>query len=68
VAIQVATLGGMESWTAPEVPTLPGSGPPLALFDSARRSVQQARPDPAGARMYVCGITPYDATPATPPP
>jgi L-cysteine:1D-myo-inositol 2-amino-2-deoxy-alpha-D-glucopyranoside ligase len=52
----------MESWTAPEVPTLPGSGPPLALFDSARRSVQQTRPDPAGARMYVCGITPYDAT------
>jgi L-cysteine:1D-myo-inositol 2-amino-2-deoxy-alpha-D-glucopyranoside ligase len=56
------TLGGMDAWTAPEVPALPGAGPPLALRDSARRSVQPTRPGAAGATMYVCGITPYDAT------
>ncbi|HEX2772977.1 MAG TPA: cysteine--1-D-myo-inosityl 2-amino-2-deoxy-alpha-D-glucopyranoside ligase [Micromonosporaceae bacterium] len=51
----------MESWSGHVVPRLPGTGQPLALFDSARRSVQPTRP--AGpATMYVCGITPYDAT------
>jgi L-cysteine:1D-myo-inositol 2-amino-2-deoxy-alpha-D-glucopyranoside ligase len=52
----------MEAWVGPEVPALPGTGQPLALFDSARRSVQVTRPGPDGATMYVCGITPYDAT------
>ncbi len=57
----------MHAWTAPEVPRLdPGAEQPrLHLFDTA-----QQRPVPAGpevtdkrpARMYVCGITPYDAT------
>src|SRR5688572_23950634 len=48
----------MESWSAPDVPSLPGSGHPLALYDSARRAVS-----PTGTTsMYVCGITPYDAT------
>ncbi|HEX5542642.1 MAG TPA: cysteine--1-D-myo-inosityl 2-amino-2-deoxy-alpha-D-glucopyranoside ligase [Micromonospora sp.] len=51
----------MESWAGHEVPRLPGNGQPLALFDSARRGVSPTRP--AGtATMYVCGITPYDAT------
>jgi L-cysteine:1D-myo-inositol 2-amino-2-deoxy-alpha-D-glucopyranoside ligase len=44
------------------VPELPGTGQPPALFDSARRSVQPTTPAGSGARMYVCGITPYDAT------
>src|SRR3954470_9644199 len=54
----------MESWSAPVVPPLPGTGATLALFDSARREVaptvsaHEGRP----ATMYVCGITPYDAT------
>src|SRR5215468_4980823 len=51
----------MESWPAPEIPHLPGTSRPLALYDAARGVVH-----PAGsgqpARMYVCGITPYDAT------
>ncbi|HEX5596978.1 MAG TPA: cysteine--1-D-myo-inosityl 2-amino-2-deoxy-alpha-D-glucopyranoside ligase [Micromonosporaceae bacterium] len=51
----------MESWAEHEVPRLPGAGQPLALFDSARRDVSPTRPDD-GATMYVCGITPYDAT------
>jgi L-cysteine:1D-myo-inositol 2-amino-2-deoxy-alpha-D-glucopyranoside ligase len=52
----------MDSWVGPEVPALPGSGQPPALFDSARRSVHPVTPAGAVARMYVCGITPYDAT------
>ncbi|GAA2525721.1 cysteine--1-D-myo-inosityl 2-amino-2-deoxy-alpha-D-glucopyranoside ligase [Pilimelia columellifera] len=50
----------MESWSGLEVPRLPGTGQPLALFDSARRGVHLTRP-PGPATMYVCGITPYDA-------
>lgn len=51
----------MQSWSAPEVPVAPGAGPPMRLFDTADRAV---RPVAAGktATMYVCGITPYDAT------
>lgn len=51
----------MESWAAPDVPRLPGTGRPLRLYDSA---TQQVRPTAPGseARLYVCGITPYDAT------
>ncbi|HEU5110992.1 MAG TPA: cysteine--1-D-myo-inosityl 2-amino-2-deoxy-alpha-D-glucopyranoside ligase, partial [Micromonosporaceae bacterium] len=51
----------MDSWLGHAVPRLPGAGQPLALFDSARRAVHPTRP-PGGATMYVCGITPYDAT------
>jgi L-cysteine:1D-myo-inositol 2-amino-2-deoxy-alpha-D-glucopyranoside ligase len=51
----------MESWVGHEVPRLPGTGQPLALFDSARRAVHPTHPTGA-ATMYVCGITPYDAT------
>ena len=51
----------MQSWPAPTVPELSGRGPQLRLYDSADR---QVRPVSAGetATMYVCGITPYDAT------
>ncbi|SCF23570.1 L-cysteine:1D-myo-inositol 2-amino-2-deoxy-alpha-D-glucopyranoside ligase [Micromonospora viridifaciens] len=51
----------MESWAGHEVPRLPGSGEPLRLYDSARQGVHPSRPDGVAA-MYVCGITPYDAT------
>ena len=51
----------MHSWSAAPVPTLPGRGPELRLYDTSNRQVQ---PVAAGrsATMYVCGITPYDAT------
>lgn len=54
----------METWPAPAVPRLPGAAVPLALYDTAHREVRPTGPtDPARpARMYVCGITPYDAT------
>ncbi len=51
----------MDSWMGHGVPRLPGSGQPLALYDSARRAVHLTRPT-GKAKMYVCGITPYDAT------
>jgi L-cysteine:1D-myo-inositol 2-amino-2-deoxy-alpha-D-glucopyranoside ligase len=38
-----------------------GSAPALNLYDSATRSVRPTAPGPV-ATMYVCGITPYDAT------
>ncbi|SEO84952.1 cysteine--1-D-myo-inosityl 2-amino-2-deoxy-alpha-D-glucopyranoside ligase [Trujillonella endophytica] len=51
----------MLSWPAPLLPTLPGTGPALRLHDTARDEVVATSPDRV-ARMYVCGITPYDAT------
>src|SRR2546429_159876 len=51
----------MNSWPSPPVPPLPGRGEPLALYDTARDGVHETIPD-GPARMYVCGITPYDAT------
>lgn len=52
----------VEAWIPPRVPKLPGTGPVVALYDSARQAVHPTRPSSTGARMYVCGITPYDAT------
>lgn len=51
----------MHSWPRPAVPSVPGEPTPLRLYDTA---TGQARPVTPGrtARMYVCGITPYDAT------
>ena len=51
----------MRSWSAHDVPVLPGQGPQLRLYDTSDR---QLRPVSSGrtATMYVCGITPYDAT------
>ncbi|RRR45943.1 cysteine--1-D-myo-inosityl 2-amino-2-deoxy-alpha-D-glucopyranoside ligase [Mycolicibacter terrae] len=51
----------MQSWSAPAVPVLPGRGPALRLYDTADRQVRPVSPGPT-ATMYVCGITPYDAT------
>jgi L-cysteine:1D-myo-inositol 2-amino-2-deoxy-alpha-D-glucopyranoside ligase len=53
----------MDSWIAPPLPGVPGAGPGLALYDSARRGVFDSVDVPGATRtMYVCGITPYDAT------
>jgi L-cysteine:1D-myo-inositol 2-amino-2-deoxy-alpha-D-glucopyranoside ligase len=49
------------AWPAPLLPTLPGTGPALKVHDTARGEVVATSPDRT-ARMYVCGITPYDAT------
>ncbi len=51
----------MQSWSSAPVPALPGRGPELRLYDSADRQVRPVASGPT-ATMYVCGITPYDAT------
>jgi len=53
----------MRAWSSPEVPKLDGFGPApaVSIFDSASRSLVPLEPE-GDARMYVCGITPYDAT------
>ena len=51
----------MESWAAPGIPQLPGSSPRLRLYDTSSRTKVESATGPE-ATMYVCGITPYDAT------
>jgi len=51
----------MQTWAPVDVPVLEGSGPPLRLHDTATGRVRPTAPGPT-ATMYVCGITPYDAT------
>ena len=51
----------MESWPAPHLPVLPGRGDPLRVYDTASGSVVETTPGQT-AGLYVCGITPYDAT------
>lgn len=51
----------MRSWSVPEdIVRLPGTGGPLRLYDTVTDTVRETGPGPT-ARMYVCGITPYDA-------
>ena len=51
----------MLSWNRPPVASLPGDGGSLRLYDTSSRSlVESSVTDDAS--IYVCGITPYDAT------
>jgi L-cysteine:1D-myo-inositol 2-amino-2-deoxy-alpha-D-glucopyranoside ligase len=51
----------MRAWSAPELPLPPQSGPPVSVHDTVTGALVTPRPE-GPARMYVCGITPYDAT------
>lgn len=51
----------MKSWTSRPVPVLPGSMPAIRLFDTAMGQ-EIGLPVSGEQSMYVCGITPYDAT------
>ncbi|MDL4821897.1 cysteine--1-D-myo-inosityl 2-amino-2-deoxy-alpha-D-glucopyranoside ligase [Actinomadura opuntiae] len=56
----------MRSWPASDVPSLADAGLPavarrLSLHDTGTGAVRPTEPGET-ARMYVCGITPYDAT------
>jgi len=51
----------MHSWPKAQVPRVPGTPRPLRLYDTATGRLRPVAPG-ATARMYVCGITPYDAT------
>ena len=51
----------MRAWDAPAPVSLPGSAPLPRIFDTAANTVVQLE-EPKKAGLYVCGITPYDAT------
>jgi L-cysteine:1D-myo-inositol 2-amino-2-deoxy-alpha-D-glucopyranoside ligase len=51
----------VRSWTRPVIPRLPGRAPVPQLLDTARDALAEATPGDT-ATLYVCGITPYDAT------
>jgi L-cysteine:1D-myo-inositol 2-amino-2-deoxy-alpha-D-glucopyranoside ligase len=51
----------VKSWSRPEVPRLAGHGSVPVIWDTASASLREAKPF-AVASIYVCGITPYDAT------
>jgi L-cysteine:1D-myo-inositol 2-amino-2-deoxy-alpha-D-glucopyranoside ligase len=53
----------MRAWSNPDVPLLDGSGsaPSVTVHNTSTGSLEKTQPD-GTARMYVCGITPYDAT------
>ena len=54
----------MRAWKGTDVPSLErhGRSPTLQIFDSQRRALRPATAARDEARIYVCGITPYDAT------
>ena len=51
----------MYAWPKVSVPTLPGISIPLRLYDTSAGELTAVTPGET-AGMYVCGITPYDAT------
>jgi len=51
----------VKPWPATPVPSVPGQGAPLRLRDTATTQLRPTAPGPT-ALLYVCGITPYDAT------
>ncbi|NLT26354.1 MAG: cysteine--1-D-myo-inosityl 2-amino-2-deoxy-alpha-D-glucopyranoside ligase [Microbacteriaceae bacterium] len=52
----------MPSWPAPDVPALAGEPVPVVLHDTATEEARPIAPEDGTALVYVCGITPYDAT------
>jgi L-cysteine:1D-myo-inositol 2-amino-2-deoxy-alpha-D-glucopyranoside ligase len=56
----------MDAWPTNSPPHLPGRGEALRLYDTATGElIRTPASSPEGgvtARIYVCGITPYDAT------
>jgi L-cysteine:1D-myo-inositol 2-amino-2-deoxy-alpha-D-glucopyranoside ligase len=54
----------MRSWPAVDLPRLPAPASPLTLrvHDTSSRGLLALEPRDGVARLYVCGITPYDAT------
>jgi L-cysteine:1D-myo-inositol 2-amino-2-deoxy-alpha-D-glucopyranoside ligase len=51
----------MRAWPAPDLPALTATAPPVRVHDTPSDGLVQTHPE-GPARMYVCGITPYDAT------
>ncbi|MTA02983.1 MAG: cysteine--1-D-myo-inosityl 2-amino-2-deoxy-alpha-D-glucopyranoside ligase, partial [Actinobacteria bacterium] len=53
----------MKSWASVAIPPLQKTFrvPPLRIFDTAAQEISEVEVKSL-YRMYVCGITPYDAT------
>ncbi|MBL0887834.1 cysteine--1-D-myo-inosityl 2-amino-2-deoxy-alpha-D-glucopyranoside ligase [Myceligenerans indicum] len=51
----------MHSWPFPQIPAIPGSSDKIQVHDTSTGGLTEAAPG-ATAGLYVCGITPYDAT------
>src|SRR5215813_6501389 len=51
----------MDSWPAARVPDLPGQAPETVIWDTPSGGLEPAARG-RRATIYVCGITPYDAT------
>lgn len=51
----------MKPWSARVYPKIPGQAPAPAVFDTRTQKISQL-PRQEHASLYVCGITPYDAT------
>jgi L-cysteine:1D-myo-inositol 2-amino-2-deoxy-alpha-D-glucopyranoside ligase len=52
----------VKSWPEPQLPRLTSTGKVPTVFDTSTRSPRRLRGHEQTARLYVCGITPYDAT------
>ena len=54
----------MQAWSSRPVPSLPqpSTAPRLQAFDTAKQELVFIGPATGTAGIYVCGITPYDAT------
>lgn len=52
----------MRTWTPPTIPELPGHGTAPKLFNTATGRFEYPAIQEGKATLYVCGITPYDAT------
>jgi L-cysteine:1D-myo-inositol 2-amino-2-deoxy-alpha-D-glucopyranoside ligase len=55
------SLTPMDSWPAADVPELPGRAPVTRIWDTSSAALAVAASG-QHARLYACGITPYDAT------
>ena len=51
----------MKSWSHPAVPSLPGTAPIPRIHDTSTGTLKNAG-GTGETSLYVCGITPYDAT------
>lgn len=55
----------MQAWQAPQIPSLPrpeDGFDPVRVHDTQSGELREVGSDEGTARLYVCGITPYDAT------
>ena len=63
VSGDVEEAGQMRSWDSSPLPVVPGgSTGRVSIRDSVRGAVVPVGPHSGEARLYACGITPYDAT------